>query len=303
MIWVPDLDAAPILELAHARVEELEQSWSRFRPTSELSRLNRDPNEQVNISDELAGVLERCLRAWTATGGLFDPTVEDAMVANGYGCSFDALRVIDTRRMGELGSPSSASPGMAEVSLRGSTGRWSIVRPAGVRFDLGGIGKGLAADIVSAALLERGVTSACVSIGGDVRVAGEPPEGGWLLAVEHPTQLAPWFDAIAADGAIVASTTRIKNWQSSDGRTMHHLVDPASGSPTHSGIEGAVVHAAEGWWAEALATALVVAGPDRGVALCEQHDVAAWMVTTSGESIVVGRSHRPRRSRRAGSAT
>ncbi len=297
MIWAPDIDAESILERARTRVEELEQSWSRFRPTSELSRLNRDPNDHVGISDELAMALDRCLRAWSATGGLFDPTVEDAMVANGYGCSFDALRVIDTRRLAELSLPSTASPGMTEVSVTGSAGRWVISRPPGVRFDLGGIGKGLAADMVSSSLLERGARSACISIGGDVRVIGDPPDGGWLLAVEHPTQLAPWFDAIAADGAIVASTTRIKNWQSSDGRTMHHLVDPSSGSPTHSGIEGAVVHAAEGWWAEALATALVVAGPDRGVALCEQHDVAAWMVTTAGDSIVVGRS------RRSGSAT
>jgi len=296
LIWAPDLDAPHLLERARARLEELEQSWSRFRPESELSNLNRDPLERVVVSEELALILERSCRAWHATDGLFDPTVADAMVANGYGSSFDALRVVGSLRQSNFTQPASPGAGMSEVVVEAVDVGWVVARPVGLRFDFGGIGKGLAADLIAGFLVQAGAESACVSIGGDVRMMGEAPDGGWLMAVEHPTHLAPWFEAIAADGAIVASTIRIKQWHSSDGRSMHHVVDPTTGVPTTSGLDGAVVHAAEGWWAEALSTALIVGGPARAEALCDRHDVAAWMVTTTGESIVSSR-----RTQRSGS--
>src|SRR5689334_15520064 len=83
--------SADLLDLAEARIEELESRWSRFRPDSELCRLNTAAGAPTVVSRDTALLIEHCIEAWTRTAGLFDPTVHDAMVANGYDRTFDAI--------------------------------------------------------------------------------------------------------------------------------------------------------------------------------------------------------------------
>ena len=167
------------------------------------------------------------------------------------------------------------------------TSRWTerratVRRPRGLRFDLGGIGKGLAADVVAVQLIERGATSVCIALGGDVRVAGVAPDGGWRVPVEVPTSraadLAPLeFDAELVDGAIVASTTRYRCWTTVDGHHAHHLIDPRTGRSSVSDVTTVVVAAAEAWWAEVLAKASLLAGSIEGRRMLDTHGVTARM--------------------------
>jgi FAD:protein FMN transferase len=265
-----------------AELERLEQCWSRFRPGSELCTLNRSTDPCVSVSPDLALAVERAVLAWELTGGRFDPTVHDAVLAAGYDRDFPELR--DLTVAPSTGAP---VPGCADVRVD-DDGR--VHRPTGLTLDLGGIGKGLAADLVIGFLVDRGCRSASISVGGDVRVGGESPEGGWRIPVEDPfDEAARMFDVAIDDGAIVTSTTRFRRWQTSDGGWAHHLVDPTTGLPAASGVAAVVVIAAEAWWAEALAKGALVAGPDDGAALLRAHDVEGWIVRDDAEVLSCAR--------------
>lgn len=251
-------------------LSRVEGCWSRFRSGSELVELNDDPRPDVAASADLAVALERALLAWELTDGRFDPTVHDALVHAGYDRTF-----ADLRDMVVAPPVGTAVPGCGEVRLVGSM----ITRPPGLRFDLGGIGKGLAADMVVQHLIDRGVRSASVSVGGDVRVGGECPAGDWRVPVADPfCDRHRMVTVEMTAGAIVTSTTRVRRWQTSDGGWAHHLIDPATGRPSDSGVAAAVVIAAEAWWAEVLAKAALVSGVEGGARLLERHGVEGWIV-------------------------
>ena len=154
--------------------------------------------------------------------------------------------------------------------------RCTITLPDDVALDLGGVGKGLAADIVANGLVERGAAGACVGLGGDVRVAGVSPVGGtWPIRVEDPfDESRTLCTRDLCDAAIVTSTTRFRRW-SRGGRSMHHLIDPFTGAPAARGVTAVVVQADEAWWAEGVAKAALVAGVERGLELLERLGLAA----------------------------
>jgi thiamine biosynthesis lipoprotein len=146
----------------------------------------------------------------------------------------------------------------------------SIVRlPPGTGFDPGGIGKGLAADLVVAAAMDEGAAGVCVNVGGDLRVAGQAPAGGsWTVAVEHPARATPIALLDLAAGAVATSTTLLRRW-TVDGRRRHHLIDPRTGGPSDSDVDVMTVVAGEAWRAEVLATACLLRGSRRAFDLLD----------------------------------
>jgi thiamine biosynthesis lipoprotein len=114
--------------------------------------------------------------------------------------------------------------------------------------------------------LEAGAAGACVNLGGDLRVAGEPPDdpsGGappsWTVAVEHPAAPEPIALLGLHGGAVATSTTLRRRW-SAGGEERHHLIDPWTGAPSTTDLTLAAVVAAEGWAAEVLAKAVLLRG-------------------------------------------
>jgi FAD:protein FMN transferase len=239
---------------ARARIIQLEQRWSRFLPLSEISRLNDVAGEPVAVSADTILLVRRATEAWRFSGGAFDPTVLGPVIRAGYDRSFEQLassgaegrRTVDRR--GSLGL------GAADIEIDGATVRL----PAGTGFDPGGIGKGLAADLVVAELLAEGAAGACVNRGGDVRVAGSAPDGdAWTVSVDHPRRDRPLVHIGLRDGAVATSTTLRRRW-TVDGVDRHHLIDPRSGLPSDTDVELATVVAAEAWIAEALTKAVLL---------------------------------------------
>ncbi|MFI6770717.1 FAD:protein FMN transferase [Streptomyces sp. NPDC050355] len=269
-----------LLAQAHSRLEELESLWSRFRPDSDLCRLNASPAQWVRLSPPTIAIVRQAVRAWELTGGLFDPTVLPALESAGYTRSFEAL----PQELLPATAPEPA-PGCADVGIRAD----QVRLPPGIRLDLGGIGKGYAADLVAQELLASGAGGACVNLGGDVRVAGSPPAASsWVVAVENET--APGTDLVwlaLAEGAVATSTRLRRRWQR-QGREHHHLIDPGSGAPTASDVVSVTVVAGETHWAEVLAKAALIAGLTAGIALLESHAVAGLLVTEDGAAHSVG---------------
>ncbi len=236
---------------ARRRIDDLEALWSRFRPESEISGLTRRAGEWVTLSPEGLLLVQRAVEAWRVTVGRFDPTVLGAVIRAGYDRSFELLD-----RDGAAGA-SPLTVGAAAIEIEGDRVRL----PAGVGFDPGGIGKGLAADLVVAEALAAGAAGACVNLGGDLRVAGVPPNGAsaWTVAVEHPASPEPLALLGLHDGAVATSTTLRRRW-TAGGQPRHHLIDPWTGAPSASDLTLAAVVAAEGWAAEVLAKAVLLRG-------------------------------------------
>lgn len=257
----------------------LELTWSRFRPASELNELNAADGRWFPMSPLLAVAVDRAIELHRLTEGIFDPTVHDRLVELGYDRTFREVPASLDQAVA-AGRP---TPGLQAVERSGD----HIRLPAGVRLDLGGVGKGLAADLLATGLLARGATAACVSLGGDVRAAGVTPGTGWAIPVVDPTRPGrTWGTVALRDAAIVTSTTRIRTWERG-GRRLHHLIDPRTGDPSAMGVTAAVVTGPEAWLAEGVAKAAIVAGPVAGAALLERTGCGGWIVTDDGRELAV----------------
>lgn len=245
--------AAPDRQLTHAlaRLTELERRWSRFRPDSEISRINSAQGEPVSIEPDTLMLLSRAIHGWRASGGLFDPTVGPAMIAHGYDRDF--------AEVGGSHAPTATGATAGCGGIRLDSARGTVQVPAGTSLDLGGIGKGLAADLVAAELLQRGGTGVLVDIGGDLRMAGSPPSGGWTIAVEDPRRPGhEWLRLSLAAGGMATSSTLRRRWRQGE-MTCHHVIDPRTGRPAAGTTVAVTAVAQEAWWAEVVATSLLLA--------------------------------------------
>jgi thiamine biosynthesis lipoprotein len=245
------LDAPPsgAVRAAFARVrdefERLEQVFSRFRPDSELSRLNEAGS--IEAGADLRTVVELALDARERTAGRFDPTLHDAVVAAGYDRTFDELDE-------HAAAAPSPDPGAArKVVVRGRR----IELGPGVRLDLGGIVKGYAADRCARMLSPLG--PCLVNAGGDLAVAGARPGGTWPVAVDLPGGQA--LTLAVASGGLATSGRDRRRWRR-QGDERHHLIDPATCRPAEGGPLTVTVAAPSATEAEVAAKAIFLSGPD-----------------------------------------
>ncbi|HNG22646.1 MAG TPA: FAD:protein FMN transferase [Microthrixaceae bacterium] len=277
------------LDRAVERLVSLEARWSRFRPESELSRLNAEAATAVVVSSDTARLVATAVAAWSLTGGRFDPTTGPALIAAGYDRSFELLPVTDATGIGAAVAPIGAhpAPGCAGVVVAADVG--VVHLPVGVTVDPGGIGKGLAADLVAGELLESGATGVLVSLGGDLRAAGVAPGGAWDVQLDHGTGESGRIGVV--EGAVATSSVLRRRWGSPTG-PAHHVIDPRTGKPTTGAAVACSVIAGEAWWAEALATAVLVAFEEHdGVRTAETllgSDAAAIVTTADGATMTLG---------------
>ncbi|MSO79957.1 MAG: FAD:protein FMN transferase [Acidimicrobiia bacterium] len=279
-IVVVGVDASSdLIDEVPAMVERLEAQWSRFRPESELCRLNGSSGAPVVVSEDLFAVIERAVLGWRVTNGRYDPTVLDAVVAAGYDRDFDAVE-----REGESVEPTQAAPGCEGIELDRVVG--SVLLPPGVALDLGGIGKGYAADLIAHELIDDGAAGVLVSLGGDARALGAPPRSeGWSIEIDDPFHVEGGdrggddLRRVRLQEGAVATSSRMRRAWSRGGVPMHHLIDPATGGPVSSGLASVTVIAAEAWYAEILSKAAFVAGLEGAVHVLGDAGVTGVLVS------------------------
>jgi FAD:protein FMN transferase len=275
-----------LAERARSRLDHLEALWSRFLPASEINLLNDRAGSFTEVSEETLLLLERVLDGRDISGGAFDATMLDAVVAAGYDRTFDELSFSGERPAGAL-APAALAPqvpwdrGLGTETPIEIHGGSACIR-AGAGIDSGGIGKGLAADLVVAELLEQGAEGACVNLGGDLRVAGESPEGeGWTIGIDHPWSATPVALLGVGAGAVASSTTLKRRWLVK-GEWRHHLIDPRSGLPSDSDLNHVTVIAAEAWVAEVFAKAVLLNGSEFAFNIVGGTGVEALAVAADG---------------------
>ncbi len=263
------------LEAEH-RIADLEARWTRFDPRSEVSALTRHAGEPVIVSAETRELVEHAIAAWRLTRGLFDPTVLGALEQAGYDQSFDDLP--PNRTDLPLRTDRASAPATADIQVDANCVRL----PPGTRFDAGGIGKGLAADIVVDEILAAGAAGVCVNLGGDVRVAGTSPTGdAWTVGIDHPERVEAIARVGLAHGAVATSTTLRRQWLV-DGERRHHLIDPGTGRPSESDLAFVTVVDGHAWRAEVLAKAILLHGTPGAFALVGNTGAAAIAVDCAG---------------------
>jgi thiamine biosynthesis lipoprotein len=257
------------LQRAKRRLDDLESRWSRFRPDSELCRLNDLAGAPTVVSAETFALLEHALAAWSRTGGAFDPTVLAALEAAGYDRDFASIESVSPPRAAATVSV----PGCGGIVLDRLVR--SVTLPPDVRIDLGGIGKGYAADLVASELLDDGAQGVCVNLGGDLRVDGRPPRGdAWVIDVED----APDHLIRLRAGAVATTSRRRRVWRRGD-ELAHHVIDPRTGAPAVTPWVSATVVSGDAVTAEPLAKATLLA-PELVLAdarLCD-HGAAGFVV-------------------------
>lgn len=277
---VAETSQSAVATAALARVEALfakvEAALSRFRPTSELSTLNRSAGQRFAASPLLFEAVDRAVRAARETAGVFDPTVLGALVAAGYDRSFELLAT----------SSAAAAP-----SPRPSAGTWreieldrrhqTIRLPAGCGIDLGGIGKGWTVD--RATELLSGFAGFAIDAGGDIFAGGTQKDGSpWSVGVadpDHPERDLLSF--VVRDAAVATSSTARRRWQQA-GRPQHHLIDPRTGQPAQSGVVSATVLAESVARAEVLAKVALILGPEDGLELLNSQPGATGLLVLPG---------------------
>jgi thiamine biosynthesis lipoprotein len=271
----------PRLEGAMAAVrgvfEEWDETFSRFRPASDLARLNAAAGRPFRAGPLLFRGVARAVEGAQATGGLFDPTL-----------LFDLERIGYDRTFARVAAGARAETG----ALPAGGGGWQRIRqdrrsrtielPPGVAVDLGGIAKGLCVDAAIERLAGLGHDAALVSAGGDLRALGVPPAGYWPVAVGEGHQVVH-----LAAGAVATSGRIGRAWRQGD-RRRHHLLDPRSGEPALTGLRLVSVVAGTCGHAEVAAKAAFLLGSGRGASFLASRGLAGLFVADDGTASVAG---------------
>jgi FAD:protein FMN transferase len=263
-------------EASFAAVEEefrrLDELFSRFRPDSELSRLNS--LGALNGSTDLIRVTELALEARERTNGRFDPTVHDALVAAGYDRTFAEL---DTA--GEADSaPGGACGGRVQVDSESG----AIELGQGVHLDFGGIAKGYAVDRACDLLSEAG--PCLVNAGGDLAVRGRLADGPWPVGVET----ADGSIVLGLEEGAIATSGRDRRRWRRNGHEHHHIIDPSTGRPAETGLLRVTVVASSSVEAEVAAKAIFLAGQSQGMQEADELGIPCVFVTDDGRTLTAG---------------
>jgi thiamine biosynthesis lipoprotein len=248
---------APARAIADAELAAVDHACSRFRPDSELSILNKSPGRLTRVSELFTTLIAEALRAAELTDGDVDPTVGQALVAAGYDRDFAELASADPA----LAAATAAQvPGWRHVRLDPVTRHVRL--DDGVRLDLGSTAKAWSADRCAALITERLGCGVLVSLGGDLAVAGPPPEDGWHVKAtdDHAAAAdAPGQTVTVRSGGLATSSTTVRAW-TAGGKPMHHIIDPRTGAPADSPWRTVTVAAATCVDANIASTAAIVKG-------------------------------------------
>jgi FAD:protein FMN transferase len=270
LLEAPSEAGVELLDEVEREFGRLERIFTRFSPGSELSRLNTAGT--LSCSPELSDVISISLAARDETGGRFDPTIHDALVAAGYDRTFAEVAP-------DADGPQFRAPlcGL-EVSVESGT----VTLGAGAKLDLGGIVKGWAAERACDLLAPAG--PCLVNAGGDLATRGVPADGVWPVAVETP---AGPVTLGLRHGGLATSGRDYRRWRR-NGREQHHIIDPASGQPSTTDLLSVTVVAADAIQAEIWAKALLLAGTRAAVDEAERLGLPALLVTDSGDVLKAG---------------
>ncbi|MCG6898198.1 MAG: FAD:protein FMN transferase [Thiocapsa sp.] len=277
----PGLSPAALQAEIDAHLEHVNGLMSTYRPDSDLSRFNASPStEWFPTSAELVELVTLARSISVASAGAFDITVGPLVNLWGFGPDAHPFSVPDAHLIEET----RRRVGYEKLAVRADPSALRKERPD-LYVDLSAIAKGYGVDQVAALLDQRGVDAYLVEIGGELKAKGFKPGGApWRIAVERPDAAArAVYRVVPLRDAAMATSGDYRNFYEHEGRLYSHTIDPSTGHPVDHRLASVTVIAQDCATADALATALLVLGPERGFELAESRDIAAFLISRGGE--------------------
>ena len=290
--YADDVAVERVHEIAERTLQDVNARFSTYAPDSEISRFNAHASsEPFAASPEFVALLRQALEVARKSDGAFDPTVAPVVDLEGFGA--------DGRE------PHADAGAMAAARRHVGYARLEVIDDRHLRkadpeltIDLSAIAKGYGVDQVCRALVPAQVANFMVEVGGEVRCAGRKADGSaWVIGIERPAHPgeAPTdvVEKVELRDRALATSGSYRNFRRTGGKEIHHIFDPHTGRNPDNGVVSASVLASTCALADALATTLMVVGPERAEAVLAQFDdplLAALLISSrDGEELAMTR--------------
>ncbi len=277
------LDEATLEAQIVASLSTLDELASTWRDDSELSKLNANPStDWMLVSPALCEILDRALRVSAVTGGAFDVTV--GPLVNLWGFGPDGPVTEPPSDDGIASALVAVGYDKIEADCEAKRVRKDVPQ---LYVDLSGWAKGHAVDELASLLDDAGLDDYLVEIGGEIRVKGHNSEGlDWALAVEAPSTSKRVPQAVVrVTNSSVATSGDYRNYFEYDGSYYSHTIDARTGRPVTHNLAAVTVVTPSAAYADAMATALLVLGPEAGPELARELGIAAYFLVREAAEI------------------
>jgi thiamine biosynthesis lipoprotein len=274
-------EAAAAVDQAFGKMASLESVLSRHGEDTELSRMNRAAGKgPFKVSEDLWNVIDLAAKAWSASGGAFDPTVGPLVllwVQAGKENRLPTEAAIEQAR---------ARTGFRKIAV--DPAERTAALPEGFSLDLGGIAKGYIVDQAAKVLRAAGVANGVVEAGGDLFAFGTRPDGGpWRIGIQDPAAGegvgSALVDVLAVTGRGVTTSGHYRRFTTIEGKRYSHILDPRTGRPVEQTVLSVTVVAPDAATADGLSTAVAVLGVEKGLALVEARKDAEALLLVAGK--------------------
>lgn len=255
-------DGEAVLDRCFDEIGRLERLFSVTVTDSDIARINTSGGLPVTVADETAELLRLCLDYAELSGGAFDVTVRPVTALWDFSAQTPTLPDADAL------ATAAESVDYHHLTVDGST----VTLTEGA-LDLGGIAKGYIADCVHTLLLEQGVTSALIDLGGNIVTVGDKGNGeDWRVGVKDPQNTDELYTVVQGKNMSVVTSGVYERGFTLDGVRYHHLLSPKDGMPVQNGLASVTVVCGSSVQADALSTACFVMGESEALKLLDTLD-------------------------------
>ena len=266
------------VKAAQNEINRLDKLLSVQKENSEIFKLNQ--SKKMTVSEDTLTLITRSKEIYTLTDGAFDiscePLIREWGFYSGLKNKVPSQLVIENALEGV---------GAEHIKIKDST----VTLDDNTSLDLGGIAKGYASHKAAEILKEYGVTSALMSLGGNVRAVGSKPDGeSWSVAVTDPDDNSKSIGTLKISGKAVVTSGGYQRYFEENGQTYHHIIDTKTGYPADSGLKSVTIVSDDDALADALSTALFVMGLEKSGKFYSENSslFGAVFITDKGEIYV-----------------
>lgn len=239
---------------ASARINELDGMLSTGNSDSEVSKLNSE--KELKLSEDVGNIMERSLEISESTGGVFNPAIYPIMQL--WGFDTKNYKVPNKKEL------ESTLKNINESKIKYDSKTRVAKLDKKMKIDFGGIAKGYTSSEVMKVFKNNGIKSGLVSLGGNVQALGAKPDGSkWKVAVQNPDSDESYIGVLEIVGKAVITSGGYERYFEKDGKTYHHIINPATGYPADSGLKSVTIISSDGTLADGLSTSLFIMGIDK----------------------------------------
>lgn len=256
-------NAKKALDEAVDEINNIEQLVSTGIDSSEVSQINK--NGKGSVSETTGYLIKRSKEIYDSTNGVFDITIYPIMQA--WGFPTENYRVPGKKELKKLRELMGADHVLYDEKKQEVT-----LNKEGMKIDLGGIAKGYTSSKVMDIFKENGISSAVISLGGNVQTLNGKPDGSdWRVAVENPADTGSYIGVLSIKDKAVITSGGYERYFKQDGKTYHHIIDPANGYPANNGLTSVTIVSDDGTLADGLSTSLFIMGPEKAQKYWKEH--------------------------------